>query len=149
MASPVFYPIFLRLEGRRTVVVGGGKVGLRKARGLLEAGASVVVVSPQFDTGFDHLSVEKVEREYLRTDLEGSSLAFAATDNRQVNRQVGEDARALGIPANVADSLEECEFIVPARFSMDGVQIAISTGGADPSRAAALRRRIEELLSSG
>ncbi len=131
------------------VVVGGGKVGLRKARGLLEAGAQVVVVSPKFDSNFDDLAVEKIERAYLRTDLEAAQLAFAATNDREVNRQVGEDARALKIPVNVADSLEECGFIVPARSSIDGVQIAISTGGADPSRAAALRRRIEELLSSG
>lgn len=149
MASPLFYPVFLRLEGRRAVVVGGGKVGLRKARGLLEAGAHVAVVAPRFDAGFDQLDFEKIERHYLRTDLEGADLAFAATDNRDVNRQVGEDARALRIPVNVADSMEECQFIVPARLSIDGIQVAISTGGADPARAAALRRRIEELLSSG
>jgi precorrin-2 dehydrogenase/sirohydrochlorin ferrochelatase len=146
MAGKTYYPVYLDIAGRRVVVIGGGRVGLRKARGLVEAGAQVHVISPQFDPGFDDLAVRRSERAYVPGDLGGAILAFAATDSRAVNRQVGDDAKALGIPVNVADSPEECEFIVPARAVIEGVQIAISTGGTDPRRAAEVRKRIEALL---
>lgn len=143
----VFYPIFLDLNRSPVVVVGGGKVGLRKARGLLEAGARVRVISPAFDAGFHDLEVERITREYEAGDLAGMMLAFAATDSREVNRRIGEDARALGIPVNIADSAEECGFIVPARVTHGHVQIAISTGAVDPRLAAELRVKVQEWLA--
>lgn len=146
-AAKVWYPLFLDIEGKRTIVVGGGKVGLRKAQGLMDAGAHVYVVSPHFHPGFEDLTVARIERPYQPGDLEGAHLAFAATNDRTVNHQVSEDARKLGIPANIADAPQECNFIVPARATVDGIQIAISTGGADPRRAAALRKRIDALLN--
>src|SRR4051812_34999370 len=96
--AKVWYPLFLDIAGQRVVVVGGGKVGLRKARGLVDAGARVYVVSPQFNAVFEDLAVSRITREYSAGDLTGAQLAFAATDDRAVNRQVGEDARKLGIP---------------------------------------------------
>lgn len=146
MSGKVWYPIFLDLEGRRAVVIGGGKVALRKARGLVEAGAAVTVISPRFDPEFETLEVEKVEREFLDSDVEGAALVFAATDVRQVNQRVGVRAGALGIPANIADAPAECIFIVPARVRHDDLQIAISTGGEDPSRAASIRAKLENWL---
>lgn len=140
------YPIFLDIKGKLAVVVGGGKVGLRKARRLVAAGARVRVVSPRFDAGFAELDVERVEREYREGDLAGAVLVFAATDCRTVNRAVGEHARAMGVQANVADAPEECGFIVPAVAEADGLQVAISTGGADPRRAARARRAVEAAL---
>ena len=138
-----WYPVFLNLAGARVTVVGGGKVALRKTLGLVEAGAVVTVVSPRFEVGFAAVAVRRVEREFQDDDLEGAALAFAATDSREVNRRVGELARARGIPANIADAPEECGFIVPARVTREGVQVAISTGGEDPARAARLRRELE------
>jgi siroheme synthase-like protein len=73
-------------------------------------------------------------------------LAFAATDDRRVNRRIGVEARRRGIPVNVADAAEECDFIVPARVRRGAVQIAISTGGRSPRLAAELRRRLDEAL---
>ncbi len=141
-----YYPVFLKIEGARVVVVGGGAVGLRKARGVVEAGARVTVVSPVFHPDFDDLAVARIEREYRPDDLQGALLVFAATDQREVNRQVAEHAGTLGIPVNVADAPDECRFIVPARANVEGVQIAVSTGGVDPGTAARVRRRIEQLL---
>src|SRR5438552_866022 len=100
MAERAFYPIFLDLTGRAVVLVGAGTVGLRKARGLQEAGARLTVISPAFDPGFDSLAIRRVERAYSHGDLTGATLVFAATNSREVNRQVGLDAEALGIPAN-------------------------------------------------
>ncbi len=138
--------MFLDLEGRRVLVVGAGPVALRKTRGLLDAGARVTVVAPKFVPEFDSLPIERIEREFDHRDLDGAALAFAATNVREVNRRVGDAAKRLGIPVNVADAPGECAFIVPASIRREHVQIAISTGGQSPSRAAEIRKKLEEWL---
>jgi precorrin-2 dehydrogenase/sirohydrochlorin ferrochelatase len=146
MAAKVWYPLFLDIEGRRVVIAGGGKVALRKAQGLAEAGARITAVAPRFDAGFEGLPVERIERAFQESDTVGAMLVFAATDSRDVNHRIAELAKERGIPANIADAPEECGFIVPARIRRGDVQIAVSTGGTDPSRAASLRRKLEEWL---
>ena len=146
MAAKAWYPIFLDVTDRRVVVIGAGKVALRKVRGLVEAGARVTVIAPRFDPEFDGLAVERVERPFEDRDIEGAALVFAATDDRSVNRRAGEMARAAGIPANIADQPGECGFIVPARIRRGDLQIAISTSGEDPARAAGIRKKLEEWL---
>lgn len=141
-----YYPIFLQLADRPVLVVGGGKVALRKVRGLLEAGARVTVVAPACEPEFDSLPVRLLRRRFRASDLDGAVLAFAATSDRRVNRRVGVLAAERRIPANIADRAGECTFIVPARVTRGNVQIAISTGGENPRLAAALRRKLEEAL---
>ncbi len=139
-----YYPVFLDLRGRKVVVIGGGRVAARKVRGLVEAGARVTVIAPEVTVD---AAVERVvRRKYRRGDLRGAALAFAAADDRAVNRAVGEEARRRGIPVNVADRADECTFLVPARVRRGAVQIAISTGGTRPRLARELRERIEEAL---
>jgi siroheme synthase-like protein len=128
------------------VVVGAGKVALRKARGLVESGARVTVVAPAWLSEFETMPVRLVGRRFRASDLNGAVLAFAATDDREVNRRVGEEAARRGIPANVADAPGECSFLVPARVRRGSLQIAVSTGGESPKLAAELRRRLEEVL---
>ncbi len=142
-----YYPIYLDLRGKRVLVAGAGNVALRKTRGLIEAGARVVVVAPRCLPEFESLPVELVRHAFEPADLEGACLAFTTTNDREVNRHVAEEAKRRGIPVNVADAPGECNFIVPARLESGGVQIAISTGGKDPSLAARMRRRLEALLS--
>jgi siroheme synthase-like protein len=141
-----YYPIFLNLEGRSVVVVGAGKVALRKTKGLLEAGAVVTVIAPRAEPEFSRLEVNVRRRAFRPADLNGAVLAFAATNDRGVNHSVMQAARRRGILVNVADSRQECSFIVPARITRRNLQIAISTGGESPRLAAALRRKIEENL---
>jgi siroheme synthase-like protein len=141
-----YYPIFLNLAGKPVLVVGAGKVALRKTLGLLDAGAAVTVVAPRCLPGFAPLDVTVRRRRFRPADLRGAVLAFAATDDRRVNHAVMLAARRRGIPVNVADSRDECSFIVPSRITRGNLQIAISTGGESPRLAAALRRKIEEYL---
>lgn len=136
------YPIFLDLEARPVLVVGAGKVALRKTRGLLEAGAQVTVVAPRSDPEFAKLPVRIIRRRFRPSDLNGASLIFAATNDREVNRKIGVAARRRGIWANIADSADECDFIVPARIERGIVQIAIATGGRNPRVSAELRRKL-------
>ena len=140
------YPIFLDLRGRPVLVVGAGPVGLRKARGLVEAGASVTVVAPVWLAEFDALPIRRIERRFRAADLDGAALVFAATGDRAVNRRIGAAARRRGIFANIADAAGECDFIVPARLERDGIQIAVSTGGRSPRLAAELRQKLESVL---
>lgn len=140
------YPIFLDLKERTVLVVGAGKVALRKARGLLECGARVTVVAPEWDAEFETLPVRLLKRRFRATDMAGMMLVFAATDDRMANHRIAIAAKGRGVFANVADMVEECDFIVPARLSKGGTQIAISTGADNPRLPAELRHQLEELL---
>ena len=128
------------------LVVGAGKVALRKTRGLLEAGARITVVAPAWEEEFESLPVRLVRRPFRASDLTGAMLVFAATDDRLTNHRIGVAAKGRGVFANIADLAEECDFIVPARVASGKVQIAISTGGESPRLSAELRRKLDEIL---
>ena len=142
-----FYPVFLDLRGRKCLVVGAGAVAARKAGSLLDAGAEVKVVSPAAcddmaalaDSG--RLYWEK--RGFEEKDLDGCFLVIGATDNPEVNRRVFEAAERAGMPANIVDVPELCNFIVPSVLRRGDFQIAVSSGGASPVLAREVRRRIE------
>ena len=131
------------------MVVGAGRIALRKTRGLLEAGARVTVVAPEHEPEFDELPVRMVARRFRATDLAGAVLVFAATDDRMTNHRIGVAAKGRGIFANIADSRDECSFVVPARVTRGIVQVAVSTGGENPRLSAELRRKLEDVLDPG
>jgi precorrin-2 dehydrogenase / sirohydrochlorin ferrochelatase len=142
---PTTYPIELKLKGRLVVVVGGGPVAARKAAGLLEAEADVLVISPEFCPELERLPGCRLEqRAYTSSVLDTAELAFACTDSPAVNAQVAADARARGVPCNVADDPDLCDFFVPATLRRGELTIAVGTGGAGPHLAANLR----DLLAS-
>jgi precorrin-2 dehydrogenase/sirohydrochlorin ferrochelatase len=142
-----YIPIFLDVAGRDCIVVGGGEVATRKVDSLLEAGAHVTVVSPQVSPSMAALvaggRVIHVAREYQPSDIRGCVLAYAATNDPKVHRELAAEARALGIPINVVDVPELCTFIAPAVVKRGALQIAVSTSGASPAFAARLRRELE------
>src|SRR6266568_3309904 len=135
-----FYPVFLHLQGRRGVVVGGGAVAEQKVVGLLEAGARVTVVSPDLTWKLEDLAatgaIELRRRGYHRGDLEGAFLAIAATDDRSVNADVWAEAEQRGILLNAVDDLPHCSFIAPAVHRAGDIAVAISTAGKSPALAA-------------
>jgi siroheme synthase-like protein len=140
------YPIFLDLKDRPVLVIGAGKVALRKTRGLVEAGAKVTVVAPDVLPDFDDLPVRVLRRPFRAADLTGVVLVFAATNDRQVNHRIGIAAKGRGVFANIADSAEECDFLVPARVHRGDVQVAISTGGQSPRVSKDLRQKLDAIL---
>jgi precorrin-2 dehydrogenase / sirohydrochlorin ferrochelatase len=141
-----YYMACLDLTGRRCVVVGGGRVGLEKARGLLECGADVTVVAPELVPELLDLPVEWLRRPYVVTDLGGVWLVIAATPERAVNRRVKGDADRLGVFCNVADDPELCSLILPAVHRVDPIAVAVSTGGASPALAQRLRTEIAKIV---
>ncbi|MFC5529297.1 precorrin-2 dehydrogenase/sirohydrochlorin ferrochelatase family protein [Cohnella yongneupensis] len=148
MSEHEWYPILLSLKDRTCVVIGGGEVAERKARGLLNAGASVRVISPSVTRGLSDMaqagSIHLLQREYAKGDLEGATLAFAATDRQEVNASVAAEARERGIPVNVADGDTEGDFIVPAVLRRGDLVLSASASGAGPAVSA---RIIGELSS--
>ena len=121
-----YFPMFVSLENRACLIVGGGRVASRKCRGLLAFGAEVTMVA----------------------DLAAQdwALVIAATNDRQVNQQVAAYCRKQGIPVNVADCREECDFFFPA-YCVEGAVVAgIGTSGISPKMASAIRKRLESAL---
>jgi precorrin-2 dehydrogenase/sirohydrochlorin ferrochelatase len=142
-----YYPVFLDLNGRLAVIIGGGKVAERKAKTLSGYGADVVVIAPEVSEELLQLQADGLvtveQRGYVRGDLDGVFLAVSATDSEEVNRAVVAEAHERGCLVNVVDVPELCDFIVPSIVQRGGLQIAISTGGAAPTIAKRLRKRFQ------
>jgi precorrin-2 dehydrogenase / sirohydrochlorin ferrochelatase len=139
------YPIELNVQDRTALVVGLGKVGRRKASGLIAAGASVIGVDPlgcptDLPAGLD-LRAEPYRSAHLR----GAALAFAAGPAR-VNRRVVRDARRLGVWVNSASDPTASDFQIPAVWHDGLLTLTVSTAGASPALAAALRDRAAAVL---
>lgn len=143
--STSHFPLFVDLTGRPCVIVGGGAIAARRAEVLARFGGAVTVIAPTWRGGVSGVRWER--RTYRSGDLAGAFLAVAATDDRAVNRQVGEEARALGIPVTVADCREECTFFFPAVCEGGGVTAGlISRHGTDHHRAAKAAKAVRQAL---
>ena len=145
-----YLPVCLQLRDTPVVLVGGGKVAVRKARLLLRAGASLTVVCPEIDPELEKLLAEHggtwQQSRYAETDLHGRKLAVAATPDGAVNRRVHDDAVALSLPVNVVDNPALCTVIFPSIIDRDPLLIAVSSSGQSPVLARLLRRKIEALV---
>ncbi len=146
----LYYPIFLKVEQKLCVVIGGGPVAERKITSLLEAGARVKVIAPEVTERIKTLAREgKIiweERPYRSGDLKDAFLVIAATNNPQVQEEVFAEAEERKIFCNVVDKPALCSFIVPSVVKRGRLQIAISTSGASPALAKRLREQLEELF---
>ncbi|WP_298036181.1 bifunctional precorrin-2 dehydrogenase/sirohydrochlorin ferrochelatase [uncultured Desulfuromonas sp.] len=140
------YPVTLQIADRLCLVVGGGAVGLRKARGLLEAGARVRLVSDTPPLHSPPKGTDLVLRPFRTEDLEGAFLAFAATDDPQINAAVAEEARRRGILVNVCDDPRKGDFHLPALLRRDDLTVAVSTTGKSPALAALARDRAGQVF---
>ena len=145
---PVYYPVFLNLQGRKCLVAGGGQVALRKASALLEHGADVTVISPRLCAGLRKLAdngrIKVINRAYHPGDMKGVQVAIVATSNRAVNTGAAEEAKKRGILVNVVDDPVLSDFIVPAIMRRGSLAIAVSTSGKSPALARKIRSRLEE-----
>lgn len=145
-----YLPIFLNVDDRKCLVVGGGKVATRKVTLLKRAGAQITLVSPQLcdelHAQLEQGGITHVAREFQDEDLGDCVLVIAATDAKAVNRRISELANAQRIPVNAVDSPDLCSFIMPSIIDRSPVQIAVSTGGASPVLARLLRSRLESFI---
>ena len=152
-ASSLF-SIEVNLEGKNVLVVGGGRIALRKVKTLLPTGARITVVAPQFDPEFSLVSrlssLVLINRPYEPLDLRGIFMVFICTDQPAVNAQVSNDARARRILVNNACDYLDGDFIVPARMDFgENIAVTVSTQGRAPSLAKKLKQKIQAEWAEG
>jgi precorrin-2 dehydrogenase / sirohydrochlorin ferrochelatase len=140
------YPIMLDLTEVPVLVVGGGRVALRKVEGLLKARAEVTVVAPSVLDVLRQLPLRVIGRAYLPTDLDAVRLVITAADDPAVNAAVAADATGRGIWVNSADDPANCTFTLPAVARDGTVTVAVGTDGSSPALASHLRAEIERWL---
>ncbi|MBW8748835.1 MAG: bifunctional precorrin-2 dehydrogenase/sirohydrochlorin ferrochelatase [Acidobacteria bacterium] len=144
------FPMFLKLDGRRCLVVGAGRIADGKAEGLLRAGADVTVIAPEANDSVRALvaagRVTWHEREVQAGDTAGFFLVVAGTNVAAVNRAVVDEARAANILVNAVDDPPYCDFYYGSIVERGDLQIAISTAGESPALAQRLRKEIDAQL---
>jgi precorrin-2 dehydrogenase/sirohydrochlorin ferrochelatase len=147
----MFYPLFIELLDRPVLVVGGGAVAERKVQSLLEAGADITLVAPDVTQELQRLAKNKAirihQRRFEEMDVERALLVITATDDAQIQNRAVAAARSRGIPVNTVDQPALCDFIVPAVVRHGDVIVAISTSGKSPALAAALRGKVESVIT--
>lgn len=145
--------MFMKLEGKRCLVVGAGNVGEPKIGGLLDTGARVRVIALQAsETVHDWAQAGKIAlelRPFAAEDLDGTFLAVVATASRALNGSIYREAQRRGVLCNVVDVPEFCDFYYPAVVRRGDLQIAISTNGQSPSLSQKLRQQLERQFGPG
>jgi len=144
------FPIFMKIKGRRCVVIGGGEVAIRKVTILLKAEAAIEVISPELCQELIALieakKISHLNAVFSAEQLDGACIAVAATDDEATNVTVSVAAKQRNIPVNVVDSPDLCSFTMPSIVDRSPVVIAISSGGAAPVLARLLRAKIETMI---
>ena len=138
------FPLFVDLTGRAAVVIGGGKVGLRRAEALRRFGADVTVISPSLSAPLE--GVRHLPRPYRPGDLAGAFLAVAAASDGAVNAAAGREARQRGVLFNRSDCPADCDFFFPAVCEGEGVVAGIVGDGSDHRKTAEAAQKIRKLL---
>ncbi len=151
--STELLPIFLDIQGKSCLMVGGGTTAARKVTSLLRAGAAVTVVAPALCEALTHQAsagaIRHQQRPFNPDDIAGQTLIIAATNDPDVNRQIAQLANADSIPVNIVDDPDACTFILPSIVDRTPVTIAVSSGKASPVLARMLRTRLESLIPAG
>jgi precorrin-2 dehydrogenase / sirohydrochlorin ferrochelatase len=147
------FPMFLKLQGKRCLVVGAGKVGEAKIASLLESGAHIRVVAlaatPMVREWAREGRIELDLRAFSPQDLDGAFLAVVATSSRALNDRIYEEAERRGVLCNVVDVPDLCDFFYPAVVRRGDLQIAVSTAGQSPSLAQKIRQQLEQQFGPG
>ncbi len=150
MAEYPWFPLFVNLAGKRIVVVGGGRIALRRIRVLAEFTENITVIAPELHP--ELLSPELagklrvLQRAYAPGDLEGADLVLAATDDPAVDRAVREECLRLGVPVNVAGDRSLSDFFFPGIARRDNVVVGVTAGGKDHAEARRVTEQVRELL---
>lgn len=147
------FPMFVKLEGKRCLVVGAGKVGEPKIGALIDTGAHIhVIAADASETVHEWANAGKITlevRAFSAEDLDGIFLAVVATDSSSLNDSIYREAQKRGVLCNVVDVPELCDFYYPAVVRRGDLQIAISTSGQSPSLAQKLRQQLERQFGPG
>lgn len=142
-----YYPVCLDIKDRSCLVVGGGQVGTRKVKTLMDCGARVTVVSPEVTDQVAQWArrgqIVLYQRAYRSTDLSAVFLVIGATNDQALNRRIHQDAEQARRLCNIADQPALCNFILPSIISQGDLMVTVSTSGRSPAFAKHLRRQLQ------
>ena len=144
-SEPALFPVFLKLGGRRVLLVGAGPVAEAKLEGLLAAGAQVTVVAPEIRAGIEAAGVQIERRGFRPNDLEGAWLVVAAAPT-DVNREVERAAAECSVFVNAVDDPAHATAYTGGVVRKGGVTVAVSTEGRAPALAGLVREALEALI---
>jgi siroheme synthase-like protein len=147
-----YYPVFLDLEDKPVIVIGGGTVACEKVAGLRKAGARITIISPALAPELQELkdagALDHVARPWQPSDLDQDwAVVMVATDDGAVNRRVSEESRSRRVWCNAADDPANCDFILPSVVRRGRITLAASTAGASPALARRLREELDAYLT--
>ena len=149
----MYFPIYIDLSKKNILVVGAGRIAGRRIRTLCEFAGQITVVAPEVSEEIEYLSekypISVCQRRFDKDDLDDRFLVFAATDDHELNRYIGEECRKRGIPVNVCSDRNLCDFQFPSIVRKDGVVIGVNASGKDHSLVKETRQKLEQLLKPG
>lgn len=154
MEEKLYFPIFVDISDKKVVVVGGGAIATRRIRALLPFTSNLFVVAPRVTREIKHFSEEGqihlYRRNYEKTDVEDAYLVVAATNVREVNHRVGQEAKLAGAYVSVADCKEECTMLFPgiALEKRQGLVVGITASGRNHSLAKTVTEKIKDILKN-
>jgi len=142
----MLYPINLEIKDIKITIIGGGEVAYRKCKNFLDFGKSIRVVSPEFIDKFDLIKkdVELVYDRYKEEYIKDSFIVVAATNNKEINKNISIYCRNCGKLINVVDDINLSNYIVPSYIKRGDLLISISTGGKSPSLSSKIKKELEE-----
>jgi len=145
-----YMPIVISMTGRTCLVVGGGKVALRKIEMLLNYEPDITVIAPKVDDKIKYFGesnkVTLKKREYKSPEASMFSLVISASNSDHVNETVAKDCREAGIPVNVVDNPELCDFIFPATLRRGSLSVSVSSDGKAPFFSSNVRKILEDIF---
>ncbi len=143
-----YYPVMINIENKNCLVIGGGKVALRKIKSLLDYDVNITVISPELCSELeDILSQNRInwlKKNYNTIDIKDSNFIFVATNDKSVNKMVYKEAKKKNILVNVVDNSDLCDFIIPSKVKRGDLTISISTNGKSPALTKKIREELEE-----
>lgn len=152
MKEQLYFPMFVNLNGKRAVVVGGGTIATRRIRTLLLFGCEIIVIAPVLNDSIKLLLCENPklvwkERVYQQNDCDGAFLVVAATNCRDINREIGQECQRKGIFVSVADRKEESNFYFPAIAVNGAIVAGITSSGTNHKQAAQAAKEVRNCFS--
>ncbi len=146
-----YFPMFVDISGKKVLVVGGGRIALRRVKTLLMFGPEILVTAPRLEEELIELErrgrIRICQREYCPEDICGADIVLAATDDRELNRNIWKICREQEIPVNTADDKSLCDFYFPSVIMTEDVVIGINSGGTDPGKVKETRRRLTKYMN--
>jgi precorrin-2 dehydrogenase/sirohydrochlorin ferrochelatase len=142
----IFLPLNIRIDNKKILFVGGGKIALHKIKTVEQYTRNITVISPEIQDELHQMGFVEIYKEYEKSDLQGFFLVYACTNILEVNRRIKDDAAELGIMVNVVDNRELSDFISPAVIKKDEMTIAVSSNGQNVKKSVEWRNRLQAMI---